>query len=163
MLGTQKRQAELAKRGIEIRRVGNWAIECNRTLTDKFGDVSKKPTCSATIQHEREKKEYVRYGEIMFDPVFLIDERGLRLGREFHSEPCRYGPARIAVDGTRIDTLPVDEQIKHLSNGRVLLRERQKSWPHCDLETYGWYLNGAKAAYETMMQMWPKFAPKAGS
>lgn len=85
----------------------------------------------------------------------VVDDNGPRLlKQEKRSSLCDRVPVRVAVDGQRIDILPMQEQISRVVAGETLVREEARPWPYCNLINVATRLDGAAAAIDEAKALW---------
>lgn len=83
-----------------------------------------------------------------------IDHSGIRINYPTTTKGCSLGPKRVAVDGIRIDGLPVERQIDAISKGQRFTWEQQGRLPDCNIAPHGTYLAGAAKAIAQLKAKW---------
>lgn len=130
----------------------SWSVGCQGTQKDQYGAVIGQEKCWAMISAFNAN---IMDGlSIGVSNIFEIDKNGPRMPRAIGDRSCAVTPRRVAVDGERIDHLPMQKQIAAVLGGRRLVRERIRGWPYCNLQDESADLTGAKAAYENMVAQW---------
>jgi hypothetical protein len=131
---------------------GAWSYNCMHDHKDPYGRLMNPKNCWAIICGVK---------EFNCISIFKFTEDGEGLSPIVPHEACEYTPHAIAVDGQRIDTLPVGEQIEAVIAGNSLTREvwdpTKGSWPYCLTEDATVSLKGSTEVYQRLKKMAPEY------
>lgn len=134
-----------------------WKVGCEAAARDQFGDAQKQ-YCWMFVHNPR------GYGKLLPDnsyvmtteDIFKVDKSGIHVIPPKSSLYCKAKPRRMAVDGKRIDGLPVSKQIEAILSGREFIKEKQAEYPYCGIAPYGTFLDGVRSAFQDMNSRWSK-------
>lgn len=130
-----------------------WSTGCQDDQKDPYGKLIEREKCWAMVSYHKTTEFGLPVGVAT---IFEIDHRGPRLTQnsEFDADICEEKPTRIAVDGRRIDQLPMQQRIEAVLAGQRLVREADRSWPHCNVYNETTTVSGARQAYNEMTRLW---------
>ncbi len=140
------------------RRKSGWSVGCQSKHFDAYGKFVEGAKCWATLSETDPKYSIQEYigRPMLVSRMFVVDSSGPRLvkNKALDTDLCGDHPKRVAVDGVRIDRMPMKDQIARVVNGKRIVRERDNPWPYCAVFDETASLTGAKEAYDQMMMMW---------
>ena len=131
---------------------GSWSYNCMHDHKDPYGRLMNPRNCWAII-----------CGVEDFNCVYIFKftEDGEGLASIEPHEACEYTPYAITVDGHRIDTLAVSDQIEAVINGDNLTREVwdpiNGTWPYCQTADATVSLKGSAEVYRRILKMAPDY------
>jgi len=140
-----------------------WVSGCESVAKDQFGD-RKRRYCFLAVNNDpgidllMDDNSFVMRYEILLE----VDAAGVKIIKPRPRQLCEAQgtPTRIAVDGRRIDGLPVIKQVRAMLAGRRLGWEEQAEWPYCGIAPHGTYLDGMRQALERMQAQWAEIAAR---
>lgn len=130
-----------------------WDVGCQDDQTDPYGVKIEPAKCWAMVSFSGTRDEGLA---VSAGTIFEVDAAGPRLKKSeaFSTDVCDEYPVRRAVDGRRIDRLPMSKQIEAVTHGTVFVLEADRPWPYCNVYNEVTTTLGAKRAYERMMALW---------
>ncbi|MBP2236285.1 hypothetical protein J2Z31_002799 [Sinorhizobium kostiense] len=130
-----------------------WSTGCQDDQRDPYGKLIEREKCWAMVSYHQTTDFGLPIGVAT---IFEIDHRGPRLTQnsEFDADICDEKPIRVAVDGRRIDQLPMQQRIEAVLAGQRLVREADREWPHCNVYDETTTVSGARQAYDEMTRLW---------
>lgn len=137
----------------EVYDYGSWSFACAKDHKDPYGDVLVKRHCWAMLCGQS--------GSIRCVRVFYFSHKhGERIAWNDSHHLCDYPPRKIAVDGRRIDTLPMPQQIEAVVKGDSMTREvwengTDGSWPYCSTTDVTVSLKGSAEVYHRLKKLAP--------
>lgn len=140
-----------------------WVTGCESANRDQFGDA-KRRYCFLAVSNQPGSSLLMddRSFVMTFEVVLEVDSRGVRVIKPRPRRLCeaKGAPARIAVDGRRIDGLAPTAQVQAMLAGHRLVWEQQAEWPYCGIAAYGTYLDGMRGAVESLRVKWEAVAAR---
>jgi hypothetical protein len=138
-----------------------WVTGCESKMKDQFGDA-KRQYCFLAVSNDRGASLLMDDNSFVmdFEVILEVDARGVRIMKPLPRRLCgsKGSPTRIAVDGQRIDRLPVAKQVQAMMAGQRLVWEEQGEWPGCSIAPFGTYLDGMREAVEALNSKWQALA-----
>jgi hypothetical protein len=140
-----------------------WDTGCESATKDQFGD-RKRQYCFLAVNNDpginllMDNNSFVMRYEVLLE----VDAAGVKIIKPRPRQLCEAhgAPTRIAVDGRRIDGLPVIKQVQAMLAGRRLVWEEQAEWPYCGIAPHGTYLDGMRQALERLRAQWAEIATR---
>lgn len=131
----------------------NWSSGCQDDQLDPYGKLVERAKCWTMVSDFTRSDEGAPVG---VKTIFEIDAKGTRMvaNRAYDTDICGEVPKRIAVDGRRIDTLPMPQRIDAALAGQRVTREKDRPWPYCNVMNETMSMVGARAAYDQMVAAW---------
>lgn len=135
-----------------------WSTGCQDDQYDPYGKLIEKAKCWAMVSYFQQSIDGLPIGVAT---IFEIDARGPRMTKNtaYDTDICDEVPIRIAVDGKRIDQLPMKDRIEAVLAGHRLVREKDRPWPYCNVYNEVTTVTGARSAYDEMVGLWASRAP----
>jgi hypothetical protein len=132
----------------------SWSVGCEPDQYDPYGKLVEKSQCWVLVSYFGSRNEgRTMTGEFIFK-VDAAKGPYLVLPPALDTNICDEVPKRKAVDGKRIDGLPMSKQIEAVLNGSLYVREDDRPWPDCNVYNEVTTIAGARRAYERMMAKW---------
>ncbi|MDT6940771.1 hypothetical protein RI570_11490 [Brucella pseudogrignonensis] len=130
-----------------------WSTGCQPDQKDPYGKLIERSKCWAMVTSFGQSDEGVAIGVAT---LFEVDHKGPRLtsNPDLDRDLCDEKPVRMAVDGKRIDQLPMPQRIEAVLSGNRFTREKDRGWPHCNVYNETTTVKGARVAYNEMMTKW---------
>lgn len=130
-----------------------WTTGCQDDQIDPYGKLVERAKCWTMVSDFTRSNDGAPVG---VDTIFEINAKGARMveNTAFDTDICAEVPKRIAVDGRRIDTLPMPARIEAALAGQRVTREKDRPWPYCNVMNETMSMAGARAAYDQMVAAW---------
>ncbi|MGV1900752.1 hypothetical protein ACQZ6V_10725 [Agrobacterium sp. 22-3674b3] len=134
----------------------SWSTGCQPDQLDPYGKRIENAKCWAMVSNFARSNEGTSIGVAT---IFEVSKKGALLtsNHDLDGDLCDEKPTRIAVDGKRIDQLAMKDRIDAVLNGKRLTREKDRGWPYCNVYNETTTIDGARAAYQEMMEKWSVF------
>lgn len=136
----------------------DWYVGCQLDQFDPYGKLVEKAKCWTFVSYRGNSNLGI---EMSVVTIFEVDQkRGPRLmtAPAFDTNICDEVPTQKAVDGKPIHRLPMKQQIEAVLSGQVYVREADNQWPQCNVYNQVTTTQGARRAYNRMMEKWAAMA-----
>ncbi|MEX0753240.1 MAG: hypothetical protein WD073_09995 [Xanthobacteraceae bacterium] len=131
-----------------------WSVGCQDDQRDPYGKPVEKAKCWTFVTYNGQSNDGISMIVATIFEVSAAEGPRLVTPPALDTHVCGGTPRRKAVDGRRIDLLPMKQQIDAVLKGSMYVRETDRPWPYCNVYNQVTSLTGAKRAYDRMISLW---------